>query len=726
VLGSDAPSAAGIVGTAGELAAAAARAAGGPDGLFVDTAPEHMPPALSPRSPTSPAVLADARLPVFRAWQKPLWWRLTSCLRAPAPDVRDVTCSLESLVSELLRLRARDLPFDPDAALLAVCADFGEAAKVLKGRPRAAALALASCTADAVSLVDLQPSLRYVCRKRAVDVVLHVRVGDVDEPYAAYVYDGTGWAGTVELVLRDRASGPAHLVPISTPTLWGVGLLVPLVDCPRYLELCSMLVAAKKKGSKRAREGDGEGDGDGEGAAGAPAKATSCDCCGRPFPKGIDVYNLEQHKKGKACRKKDGKGVLDASESAHGEYARRFAPYFPLEIKLARPELRGKPHPPRAASAAVPLDVELGVARVPFPPLPPWAFDAFAAAVSWSANACKVVDGELRVGYLSVQGSQLDELEGGPLASWNHIVDGAQGVMGDGWALLARGYAHGHFLGGTGLKAHQDDPVMPELICVRMTTRWVSGVGWASFLSMRDKRTGAAFDLPLAEGFNIFSARTLGVSADSPYLHGAPAARGIMSISFIFDFEWLGDGARPSIAAIKADYEARVASGEVVVPPRAALRAPPKAGDGSAAGSLCLTVVGVSQLAAKAAHQNALAQAIHHAIDVACDELEKEGVEEEDVTVEMLSERTGLSVEYVEGDARWREAGYMTGFSYQLARCDAVTEEAVATGDEGFIAAARKARTDKVAKQRETSRLLSAAGEQRRARAPAAFTERAL
>ena len=294
VLSSEARTAAGIESTAGEAPAAAARAAGAPDGLFVDTAPEQMPLALSPRSPTSPAVLADARLPVFHPWPKPWWWRLTSCFRAPEPDELDVTCSLESLVSELMRLRVHDRSLDADEVLLAVCADFGEAAKLLKGRPRAAALAVAGGTAGAISLIDLQPSLRYVCRKRAVDVVLHVRVGDVDEPYTAYVYDGKGWAGTVELVLRDRASGPAHLVPIATPMPWGVGLLDPLVECPRFLELCDMRVAAKKKGSKRSREGEDEDEDAGAAAgAGALAKKTACDCCGRAFPKGIDDYHLE-------------------------------------------------------------------------------------------------------------------------------------------------------------------------------------------------------------------------------------------------------------------------------------------------------------------------------------------------------------------------------------------------------------------------------------------------
>ena len=275
--------------------------------------------------------------------------------------------------------------------------------------------------------------------------------------------------------------------------------------------------------------------------AAAPGRAlavvagTLC-LCGKSWPRTLSAENLAQHTAGKAHIKAmggaaGGRGAAAGGGAAGGMAAARAAPkankwahLFPFNVLLQRESLRRVP-PINAALLPPPQDVLAGHAGVAWSLPSPREWDQLVSAVSWETVGIRVGrDGQPLASYFCKQGTDLDKLQGPALVTWRSIVDGAEAVAGPGFSLMGRGYAHLHVEGGDGLDDHQDEPTLPPSQCFRMTRRCTSVPGMRSLLRLKHKGTKANFGLPLEDGYNLFEAQVLGVTPDSPWLHGAPKA----------------------------------------------------------------------------------------------------------------------------------------------------------------------------------------------------------
>lgn len=275
--------------------------------------------------------------------------------------------------------------------------------------------------------------------------------------------------------------------------------------------------------------------------AAAPGRAltvvagTLC-TCGKSWPRTLSAENLAQHLAGKAHIKAmsgsaGGGGAAAGGGAAGGMAAARAAPkankwahLFPFNVLLQRASLRRVPLV-NAALLPPPQDVLDGHSGVAWPQPSPREWDQLVGEVSWETVGIRVgTGGQPLASYFCKQGTDLDKLQGPALATWRSIVDGAIAVAGPYFSLMGRGYAHLHVEGGEGLDNHQDEPTLPPSQCFRVTRRFTSAPGMQSFLRLKHKGTKANFGLPLEDGYNLFEAQVLGVTPDSPWLHGAPKA----------------------------------------------------------------------------------------------------------------------------------------------------------------------------------------------------------
>ena len=274
--------------------------------------------------------------------------------------------------------------------------------------------------------------------------------------------------------------------------------------------------------------------------AAAPGRAlavlggTVCPC-GKSWSRTLSAENLAQHTAGKAHIKAMGDaaggggaaaggaaGGMAAARAAHK--AGKWAHLFPYSVLLQRGSLRSVP-PVNAALPPPPQDVLDGHAGVAWPQPSPREWDQLVVGVSWEAVGISVGrEGQPLASYLCKQGTDLDALVGPALATWLSIKGGAIAVAGPAFALMGSGYVHLHVEGGEGLENHQDNPTLPPSQCFRMTRRFTSQQGMQSLLRLKHKGTKEQFGLPLVDGYNLFEARVLGVTPDSPWLHGAPKA----------------------------------------------------------------------------------------------------------------------------------------------------------------------------------------------------------
>jgi hypothetical protein len=224
---------------------------------------------------------------------------------------------------------------------------------------------------------------------------------------------------------------------------------------------------------------------------------------------------------------------------------------------------------------------------------------------------------------------------------------------------MGGGYVHAHVEGGEGLDDHQDEPVLPTTQCFRMTCRFTSALDVSSKLLMRHKGAGdERYALPLVEGYNLFEPYALGVTSDSPWLHGAPKATAdcFGSVTAVFDFALCDPASapRPHVREIVADYHMRAAHDAALLPvPWGAAAATGSGGAsasaGSESGTVVLTATSVSQISSKAAHRSALFIACRDAVNVARAGLTAAGGA---ATDEDVAASTGLALSSVEGVAR--------------------------------------------------------------------------
>lgn len=338
--------------------------------------------------------------------------------------------------------------------------------------------------------------------------------------------------------------------------------------------------------------------------------------------------------------------------------AEKWAFAFPLLVRLSLLAVCTPPPLALTSKPQPPLEVRAGVAGVPWTDPPPSQVIAFATAVRWRTVGLKQsADGKVSATYLCIQDREIKkELKAGSPARelFDEVERGALAVAGPDFENMG-GYGMGHFEGGGGLDDHADKPVQPEISSFRMTRR-ITSAPLSSMLRLKNTATKEEYALLLEKGYNLFEGFVLGLG-DSPWQHGAPAMKGVFSISFVWNFKARDKMAhRSHVTGIVSDYHERASLDATLRPaPPMPLAPPPSVDVGS---EITITAVAVSHVSSMGQRNSNFANAVKDAVNLVLAEAKKTG---EKLTNKQIASRAGIGEKYVEGVFRKKASAPVAG-----------------------------------------------------------------